>query len=84
MEIVKYIEILRNNMKTLKKVLIAYLVALVLFDVLLPRDEAHAHYFVDKVWAYWTFFSIAGCFLLIKVAKGIAHTFLSKDEDYYG
>jgi hypothetical protein len=25
-----------------------------------------------------------GCFLLIKVAKGIAHIFLSKDVDYYG
>jgi hypothetical protein len=24
-----------------------------------------------------------GCFILIKVGKGIAHLFLSKDEDYY-
>jgi len=84
MGLVKYIDILRNNIKTLKRVLIAYLVLLVLYDIILPRDEAHAHYFVDKIWAYWTIFSIVGCFVLIKVAKGIAHTILSKDEDYYG
>ena len=71
-------------MKTLKKVLIAYLVAVVIFDVVLPRDEVHAHYWIDKVFAFWTAFSIVGCFLLIKIGKGIAHLFLSKDEDYYG
>jgi hypothetical protein len=80
---VKYIEYLRTNMKTLKKVLIAYLAAVVLFDVILPRD-AHAHYFVDKIWGFWTLFGVVGCFLLIKVGKGIAHMFLSKNEDFYG
>ncbi len=84
MDFVKYIDLLRKNMKTLKKVLIAYLVAVVIFDLVLPRDEAHAHYWIDKVFAFWTVFSIVGCFLLIKIGKGIAHLFLSKDEDYYG
>lgn len=83
MDFVKYIDFLRKNMKTLKKVLIAYLVAVVIFDVVLPRGE-HTHYWIDKVFAFWTAFSIVGCFLLIKIGKGIAHLFLSKDEDYYG
>ncbi len=82
--IVKYIDFLRNHMKGLKRVLIAYLLAVAVFDALLPRDEAHAHYFVDKIPLYWTIFGFAGCILLIKVGKGIAHLFLSKDEDYYG
>jgi hypothetical protein len=69
-------------MGALKKVLIAYLIALVLFDVLLPRE--HAHYWIDKVYAYWTLFGGIGCFILIKVAKGAAHLFLGKDEDFYG
>jgi hypothetical protein len=80
--ILKWIEFLRAHMGGLKKVLIAYLIALVLFDVLLSR--AHAHYLIDKIPAYWTLFGIIGCFVLIKVAKGIAHLFLGKDEDFYG
>ncbi len=80
--ILKYIELLRSHMGALKKVLIAYLIALVLFDVL--QDRHHAHYLIDKIYAYWTLFGIIGCFILIKVAKGIAHTFLAKDEDFYG
>ncbi len=80
--ILKYIELLRSHMGALKQVLIAYLVALVVFDVLLSR--AHAHYLIDKIYAFWTLFGIVGCFVLIKVAKGIAHLFLAKDEDFYG
>ncbi len=79
--IVKWIDALRNNMKTLVRVLIVYLVAVVVFDAALPR---HGHYLVDKIPVYWTLFGAAGCFILIKVAKGIAHLFLAKDEDFYG
>lgn len=80
--IVKWIEALRNNLKTLVRVLIVYLVAIVVFDAALSRHEAH--YMIDKIPAYWTFFGAVGCFILIKVAKSIAHLFLSKDEDFYG
>ncbi len=52
------------------------------FDIFLSRKDAH--YFVDAIWAYWTLFAVVGCFVLIKFAKGVAHMFLSKDEDYYG
>jgi len=83
MNVLKYIEALRNNMKTLRNVLIAYLVVLVVFDILIHLGK-HGHYFVDNIPAFWTMFGIIGCFLLIKVAKGIAHAFLSKDEDFYG
>ena len=73
---------LRAKAAPLKIAFFVFLGALVLFDLLLPRE--HAHYFVDEIYAFWTFFSLAGCFLLIKISKGIAHLFLSKDEDYYG
>jgi len=39
---------------------------------------------VDNIPGFWTIFGGIGCFILIKVAKGIAHAFLSKDEDFYG
>ena len=84
MNILGSIEFLRRHMKTLKWVLMVYLVALVLLDVLLHLEEAPGHFFIDRIWAFWTIFGIIGCFLLIKVAKTIAHLFLSKKEDYYG
>ncbi len=79
--IVYYIDLLRKNMKGLVRVLIFYLIALVIFDISLSRHEAH--YFIDKFYAFWTVFGIVGCFLLIKIAKGIAHEFLSQNEDFY-
>ena len=82
MKILKIIEHLRKHISILKITFFIYLGILVLFDVFLPRE--HAHYFVDKIYAFWTFFALAGCFLLIKISKGIAHLFLAKDEDYYG
>jgi len=84
MNILGYIEFLRRHMKTLKWVLMVYLVALVLLDVLLHLEEAPGHFFIDRIWAFWTIFGIIGCSLLIRVAKAIAHLFLSKNEDYYG
>jgi len=80
--IVQYIEFLRRNMKGLVRALIVYLIVLVVFDVTLSRHDAQ--YIIDKVYAFWTIFGIVGCFILIKVAKGIAHLFLGKDEDFYG
>ena len=83
MKIIDYIELLRKNIGTLKKALIVYLIVLVVFDILIHLGK-HGHYFVDNIPAFWTIFGIIGCFVLIKVAKGIAHAFLSKDEDFYG
>jgi len=82
MNVLKIIEYLRGQAALLKIAFFLFLGALVLLDILLPREDAH--YFVDKIYAFWTFFALAGCFLLIKISKGIAHFFLSKDEDYYG
>lgn len=82
MRVLNAIEYLRRNSGLLKNAFFLFLGALVLLDVFLPREDAH--YFVDTIYAFWTLFTIVGCFVLIKVSKGIAHMFLSKDEDYYG
>ena len=82
MSVLNAIEYLRRNSALLKIAFFLFLGTLVLLDILLPRE--HAHYFVDSVYAFWTLFTLAGCFVLIKFSKGIAHLFLSKDEDYYG
>ena len=86
MNLLAWIEALRRNMKTLKIILIIYLVVLALYDAILVlfSHNAHARFLTDKFPVYWTLFAIVGCFLLIKVGKGIAHLFLSKGEDFYG
>jgi len=81
MNVLSIIEYLRGKADKLKIVFYVLLGILVVFDCLLSRE--HAHYIVDKIYAFWTIFSIIGCFLLIKVAKGLAHTILGKDEDFY-
>lgn len=86
MKLLSIIEALRRNMKALRIVLIIYLIALAIYDaaLVLFSHNAHARFWTDKFPIYWTLFSIIGCFLLIKIGKGIAHLFLSKNEDYYG
>lgn len=81
MKLAELIGTLRNNLKTLKMAMIVYLAVLVVIDFFLSRE--HAHYLIDKIYAYWAVFGTVGCFLLIKFSKGIAHLFLAKDEDYY-
>ena len=81
MKLTELIGTLRENLKTLKIVMIVYLTVLVVLDVFLSREDAH--YIIDKIYAYWAIFGTVGCFLLIKFCKGIAHMFLSKNEDYY-
>jgi hypothetical protein len=81
MKLADMIGTLRENLKTLKIVMIVYLAVLVVFDVFLSREDAH--YIIDKIYAYWAIFGTVGCFLLIKFSKGIAHMFISKNEDYY-
>ncbi len=73
-------------MKPLKIALLVYLIILVIYDVMIVffSHNSHARFVTDKIPIYWTVFAVVGCFLLIKVGKGIAHLFLSKDEDFYG
>lgn len=82
MKLLNILEYLQNNTARLKGAFFVCLGLLVVLDVALPREASH--YWLDKVPAFWTLFTLMGCFLLIKVSKGIAHLFLAKDEDYYG
>ncbi len=79
---VEIIEHLRKEAGLLKKLFYLFLLVLVVFDLFLPRG--HAHFFVDKMPAFWTLFTVIGCFLLAKFSKGMSHTILGKKEDFYG
>ncbi len=81
MNLVNILEYLRARIDLLKKLFYGFLLLLVVFDVLLPRE--HAHFFVDKIPAFWTLFTVIGCFILARFSKGLAHTILGKKEDFY-
>ncbi|MDI6726502.1 MAG: hypothetical protein QMD32_06020 [Smithellaceae bacterium] len=82
MKIIEYIELIRRSPRAVKKVFMAWIIFILIFDVIQSRAEAH--FLIDKIYLFWTIFGVAGCFVLIKVAKGLAHLVLAKDEDYYG
>lgn len=54
------------------------LVAINLF--VLPHEP---HFGLDRYPGFWALFGLAGAVVLARAAKGAAHTFLGKDEDFY-
>ncbi len=81
MKILSTLEFLRSRTGQLKKLFFVFLALLVVLDVIIPRE--HAHFFVDKIPAFWTAFTVIGCYLLARFSKGLAHTILGKKEDFY-
>jgi len=78
---VNIIDYLRDNLKTLKRILYLLMAATVIFDVFMPRHAAH--FFGDKIPGFWSLFGLVCCVLLIRIMKGLSHTVLMKKEDYY-
>jgi hypothetical protein len=76
------IQYLRDHLKALKLILYLLMAAAIVFDILIPRHEAH--FFGDKIPVFWSVFGLICCILMIRIMKGIAHTWLMKKEDYYG
>ena len=69
---------LPRTLRNLMFVSLALLVALNLF--ITPHDP---HFGLDKFPGFWALFGLLGAVILAKGAKGAAHTFLGKDEDFY-
>ena len=76
------LQFLRDHLKVLKWILYLLMAATILFDIFTPRHEVH--FFGDKIPVFWSVFGFIGCILLIRIMKGLAHTVLTKKEDYYG
>jgi hypothetical protein len=76
------IQYLRDHLKALKWFLYAVMAAAIIFDIFIPRHEAH--FFGDEWPVFWSVFGLVGCWVMVRVMKGIAHTVLMKKEDYYG
>ena len=72
---------LSDSAKRLRNLFFAALGVLVLLNVFIhPHDP---HFGLDKLPGFWALFGVVGAVILAKGAKGLAHTVLGKDEDFY-
>ncbi len=78
--IVKGIDFLRNNVKLVKNISFLFLIAAVVFDLLVSR---HPHFWGDNFRGFWALFGLLGSVVMIKICKGISHLWLMREEDYY-
>jgi hypothetical protein len=43
----------------------------------------HPHFALEKIIGFWAIFGLGAALILGRVAKGLAHTILGKNEDFY-
>lgn len=77
----KFLEYLHHHGKQLKWLFFALLVLTVIGDFFVERQEVH--FFGDKIYGFWSLFGLTVCIAMTYLCKGLSHTWLGKDEDYY-
>jgi hypothetical protein len=67
--------------KRFRNLFFAALGVLVLLNVFIHPH--HPHFGLETIPGFWALFGLAGAVILAKGAKGLAHTVLGKDENFY-
>lgn len=66
----------------LEKVFFIGLFVLVMLNLLFLHPH-HPHFEAEKIPGFWAVFALVVALLMGRIAKGCAHTFLGKDENFY-
>lgn len=67
-----------------KKLRLAFFAGLAVVAVLNLFIGPHEpHFGLDRYPVFWALFGLVGAVVLGRFAKGLAHTFLGKEEDFY-
>jgi hypothetical protein len=84
MKLTKFIEFLRDRLKTVIVVCYAVLALVVVLDAI-PAvvDKEHAHTGPEHWPAFWAVFGFVGCVIIILVSKWFGHAGIMQREDYY-
>jgi uncharacterized membrane protein len=77
----RFLEYLYQHHRTLKWLFFALLVLIVGNDFLVERHEVH--FAGDRIYGFWSLFGLAVCIAMTYLCKGLSHTWLGKDENYY-
>jgi len=84
MKLLRLIEFLRRNLKTVIRICVAVLVVLVLADAIPALvDKHHAHTKAEHLPGFWAAFGFVACVLIVIVAKAFGHAGIMTREDYY-
>jgi len=67
--------------RTLRNLMFASLGLLVVLNLFITPH--HPHFGLEKIPGFWALFGLLGAVILAKGAKGAAHTFLGKEEEFY-
>ena len=84
MRLVKFIEFLRNHLKTVVRVCLVVLALLIVVDalpVLVDKEEAHTK--LEHLPGFWSVFGFLGCAVIVLVSKWYGHAGIMTREDYY-
>jgi len=82
MRLLRLIEFLRNRLKAVVRLCLAFLGCLILLDALLV-DKEGAHTWMEHLPGFWALFGLGGCILLIVLSKWYGHLGIMKREEYY-
>jgi hypothetical protein len=82
MFLIRLIDALRSRPVLMKRLALAGLVLLVLWDALL-LDKHKAHSALERAPGWWSLFGLAGCAAIILFAKWLGGRGVSTREDYY-
>jgi predicted tellurium resistance membrane protein TerC len=87
--IVKFIDYLRDRLKTVIKLCYLMLGLLVIIDMVLV-DKHHAHTWMEHLPGFWSMFGFGACVIIIVVSKWYGHVKwfgsnfrIMSPEDYY-
>jgi len=84
MKLLRFIEFLRHNLKTVIRICVAVLVVLVLADAIPALvDKHHAHTKAEHIPGFWAAFGFVACVLIVIVSKAFGHAGIMTREDYY-
>lgn len=82
MSLLRIIEYLRSQQRMLTRIAVAALILLVLADALpFIVDKSAAHTAAERLPGFWALYGLAGAFLLVFVAKGLARMGIQQPED---
>lgn len=84
MILIRLIEFLRRNLKTVLRVSYVVLFLLVVYDALpFLVDKEHAHTDAERYPGFWAVFGFVACVLIILASKAFGHAGIMTREDYY-
>ncbi|MBL9195443.1 MAG: hypothetical protein JNJ82_24000 [Opitutaceae bacterium] len=84
MNLLRLIEFLRRNQKTVIRVCLVLLVLLVIADAVPALvDKHHAHTKPEHLPGFWAAFGFLACVLIVYVSKAFGHAGIMTREDYY-